>query len=252
MPPFGLSKPSCNVVSNQAGVYNLFTLNDKMIITIDGPAGSGKSTAAALLAQRLGLDYLDTGAMYRAVTWAVLEQNLDLDDVPALINLTRQCHIEVNYRENLDQIKINGQVVTDAIRSPKVTAQAHKIARIPDIRRIMVQRQREIAERSPGVIAEGRDQGTVVFTDADFKFFLDADAECRAQRRWRQLKDTPAGKSLSYPAILAAQQQRDRRDQNRSVSPLKVPPDARVIDTTNMTIDQVVQTLYQQVTEGKN
>jgi len=223
-----------------------------MIITIDGPAGSGKSTVAALLAKRLGLNYLDTGAMYRAVTWAALEQNVNLDDVQALIDLTRRYHIEASFGEIPNQIRINGRDVTDAIRTPKVTEQAHKIARIPDIRRIMVQRQREIAARSPGVIAEGRDQGTVVFTEADCKFYLDATAECRAQRRWRQLKDTPVGKDLSYADILAAQQERDHRDKNRSVSPLKIPPDARVIDTTNMTIDQVVQTLYQHVTEGKN
>jgi len=223
-----------------------------MIITIDGPAGSGKSTVAALLAKRLGLYYLDTGAMYRAVTWTALEQNVDMDDVQALEDLTSQSHIEVNYGENPCQVKVNGQVVTDAIRAPEVTEQAHKIARIPGIRRIMVQRQREIAARSPGVVAEGRDQGTVVFSDADFKFYLDADAECRAHRRWRQLQDTPAGKGLSYPEILAAQQQRDSRDKNRLVSPLKVPPDARVIDTTKMTIDQVVQTLYQHVKEGQN
>ena len=223
-----------------------------MIITIDGPAGSGKSTVAALLARRLGLNYLDTGAMYRAVTWAALEQNIDLDDVPALIDLTRRCRLEVNFGENPDQIKINDQVVTETIRTPKVTEQAYKIAQIPEIRRIMVQRQREIAERGPGVVAEGRDQGTVVFADADFKFYLDADARCRAQRRWRQLKDTPDGKGLSCAAILAAQQQRDRRDQNRAASPLKVPPDARIVNTTNLTIDQVVQTLYQHVTEGKS
>ncbi|MCP4707211.1 MAG: (d)CMP kinase [Planctomycetes bacterium] len=219
------------------------------MITIDGPAGSGKSTVAALLAKRLGLNYLDTGAMYRAVTWAALEQNVDLDDVQALIDLTRLCHIEVSFGDNPDQIKINGQVVTDVIRAPNVTEQAYKIARIPEIRRIMVQRQREIAGQSPGIVTEGRDQGTVVFADADCKFYLDADAECRALRRWLQLKDTPTGKGSSYPEILAAQQQRDQRDKNRSVSPLKVPQNARIIDTTSMTIDQVVKSLYQHITE---
>ncbi|MCP4711214.1 MAG: (d)CMP kinase, partial [Planctomycetes bacterium] len=177
---------------------------------------------------------------------------VDLDDVQALIDLTGKCHIEVNYGEIPYQIKVNGQVVTDAIRASRVTEQAHKIARILEVRQILVQRQRAIADQGPGVVTEGRDQGTVVFCDADFKFYLDADAECRAQRRWLQVKDTAAGKGQSYQEILTAQIERDNRDKNRSVSPLKVPPDARIIDTTKMTIDQVVQTLYQYVMEGKN
>lgn len=228
----------------------MFTLSEWKVITIDGPAGSGKSTVAALLAERLGAGFLDTGAMYRAVTLAALQQNVDLDDRQALTNLARQCRIEIAVKEKPNQVKLNDRDVTEAIRAPEVTDSAHKVASLQAVREILVAQQRQIAAETRLLVAEGRDQGTVVFPQADFKFYLDAAPACRARRRWRQLKRSESRANISYQEVLSAQRQRDQRDAGRSVSPMKIPPGAIVIDTTDMTIEQVVQEIYRHVTEG--
>jgi len=218
-----------------------------MIITIDGPAGSGKSTVAAALAKRLGIAYLDTGAMYRAVTLAALQKQVSLDDPDMLETLLRDSLIELAKSNAPDRVWLNGRDVTEEIRSHEVTENAHKIAAQARLRKLLVVQQRQIAEQAGSLVAEGRDQGTIVFPDAPVKFYLDADPACRARRRWEQIKSS--GSDISCQEVLAEQQQRDQRDRTRKNSPLQVPANAIVIDTTDMSIEQVVETLYQHVKE---
>ncbi|MHB8430871.1 MAG: (d)CMP kinase [Acidimicrobiales bacterium] len=192
------------------------------LVAIDGPAGSGKSTVSKALAERLGVDRLDTGAMYRAVTWAALQRGLDPEDVGAIASLALQLDLEVG-----GGIRADGTDVTDAIRSPEVSAAVSAVARNPDVRTVLVERQRRwVAERGGGVV-EGRDIGSVVFPDADLKLYLTASPEERARRR----ADEDAG----------ALARRDRLDSTRSASPLEVAEGARVLDTTDRTVSEVVE-----------
>ena len=222
-----------------------------MIITIDGPAGSGKSTIAAKLADKLGAVYLDTGAMYRAVTLAALEGNLSLDDAAGLADMVKQVRIEFGHDGGGHTVWLDGRDVTAAIRQSKVTEQSHKPADLPAVRQLLIEQQRQIAHHATSgagqncLVTEGRDQGTVVFTEAEYKFYLDATAQCRARRRWEQLQKM--GSHDSYEEILAAQQKRDQRDMTREAGALKKAPDAIVIDTTNMTLEQVIEEIYQRV-----
>lgn len=218
-----------------------------MIITIDGPAGSGKSTVAAALAKRLSVAYLDTGAMYRAGTLAALQKNVSLDDPKMLEKVLRNSRIELAKNDAPNRVWLNGRDVTEEIRSPEITENAHKIAAQAPLRKLLVEQQRRIAEQAGSLITEGRDQGTVAFPDARIKFYLDADPACRARRRWEQMKQS--GSNMSCQEVLANQQQRDQRDRNRQNGPLQVPDGAIVIDTTNLTFDQVVETLYRHVKE---
>ena len=229
--------------------YNLPPLKDRMIITIDGPAGSGKSTVAAALARKLGIAYLDTGAMYRAITLCALEQNVDLEEPAPLAALTRNCHIELTAHPDGARVSVNGRDITDAVRAPQVTAAAHHIAGVPAVRELLVSQQRQIADRAGALVTEGRDQGTIVFPDTPYKFYLDASPACRAQRRCEQLRRQ--GREADYDEILAAQQQRDLSDASRRTGPLKVPHDATVVDTTGMTIEQVVETLSRHVSDRR-
>ena len=220
-------------------------LNTQSIITIDGPAGSGKSTVAAALARKLGIAFLDTGAMYRAVTFCALERGVDLDDEKALEDLARDCRIQLRQHGDTVRVSVNDRDVTDEIRSNEVTAAAHKIACVGAVRELLVTQQRQIAAKAGALVTEGRDQGTVAFADAAWKFYLDASAACRAQRRCDQLRQK--GIEADYAEILAAQQQRDVRDASRRTGPLKTPDDAIVIDTTDMSVEQVVETLMEYV-----
>jgi cytidylate kinase len=211
-----------------------------MIVTIDGPAGAGKSSAARLLAQRLGYDFLDTGAMYRAVALAALRAAVDLTDQSALENLVRSLIVDLPG----SKVMLNGEDVTNAIRTPEVTAASSPVAASPVIRRRLVERQRLLA-RGRSIVCEGRDQGTVVFPDAGCKFFLVADAEERAARRHREL--LARGESVSFAVILEAQRARDQRDGSRAVSPMVAAPDAILLDSTNLTIEQVVERMEREV-----
>jgi CMP/dCMP kinase len=220
-------------------------LEKKIIITIDGPAGSGKSTVAARLAEKLGVGYLDTGAMYRAVTWGAIHANIDLDDLDAVADYARRCRINMSGSGESFKLFVDGRDITEDIRTPALTNQAHKAANNPQVRAIMVEQQRRIASALGSAVTEGRDQGTAAFPDAEAKFYLDASAPCRARRRWQQLRDK--GVDADYEQILADQRQRDARDAGRAVGPLKPAEDAIHIDTTEMTIDQVVAALYDRV-----
>ena len=212
-----------------------------LIITIDGPAASGKSTAARLLAKKLGASFLDTGAMYRAVTLAAMRAGVDLSDERKLLDVTQKYVFQFSVKAGKMTVCIDGSDVTEQIRSPEVTANARYIAAAPEVREKLVQMQRQFAVDRQKIVTEGRDQGTVAFGDADIKFYLTADSAERARRRLAELQDKDTGESLEQ--IQKAIEQRDKSDQSRDVGPLKPAEDAIVVDTTNMSIEQVVETL---------
>ncbi len=202
------------------------------MVAIDGPAGAGKSTIAKRLAERLGFTYIDTGAMYRAVALWALRQQVSWEDMHRMEQLAAAARIELAP----GHIGLNGEDVTEAIRTPEVSNGASKVAVIPGVRRAMVAKQREIGQHT-SVVMEGRDIGTVVCPDADVKVFLDARPEERVRRRYREVRDRGEGVS---PAELAAQmKERDARDSTRSDAPLAQAPDAVYLDSTPLTIEEV-------------
>ena len=212
-----------------------------MIITIDGPAASGKSTAARLLARKLGASFLDTGAMYRAVTLAAMRAGVDLNDEQKLLDITQTCEFQFSVKAGKTTVRIDNTDVTEQIRSPEVTANARYIAAAPRVREKLVQMQRQFAADRHKIVTEGRDQGTVAFGDANVKFYLTANSTERARRRLSELQDKSDAGSLQQ--IQKAIEERDKSDESRAVGPLKPAEDAIVVDTTNMSIEQVVETL---------
>lgn len=207
-----------------------------MIITIDGPAGSGKSSTAKALARRLGFRYLDTGAMYRAVALAVLQRGLDWDQADDIARLARRLDIRLVG----EQVFLDGEDVTEAIRSSEVTAVTRYVADNPQVREHLVQQQRELAGKDD-IVTEGRDQGTVAFPEAECKFFLTAGAEERARRRFRDLQ--AQGEPVSLEQVLTAQQRRDEEDAARPVGALRPAPDAIEVSTDSLTLEEVVERL---------
>lgn len=208
------------------------------VITVDGPSGSGKGTICQLLARELGWELLDSGALYRLVGLAARHHGVELDDEEALVVLA--AHLDVQFiarDEDVVQIILEGEEVTDAIRTEAVGSDASIVAAIPSVRDALLERQRAFAEM-PGLIADGRDMGTVVFPDAALKVYLDASAEERAERRYNQLINKGLGANLQ--AILGDIQARDDRDMNRAVAPLKPAADAVILDTTTMSIKEVL------------
>lgn len=203
-----------------------------MIITIDGPAGSGKSTVAGRVAKELGISYLKTGAMYRAVALAGMRAGVDWADAAALVRVAENMMLEFNG----PQILVNGEDVSVEVESLPVTAVTKYAAENPGVREILSRRQREYGV-SHDCVAEGRDQGTVVFPDAEFKFFLDATPEERARRRYRQKCEL--GESADYEQILAGIIQRDREDSERVIAPLKPAPDAVHIHSDGLSAEEV-------------
>jgi len=211
-----------------------------MIIAIDGPAASGKSTVAKEVAKRLGYKYIDTGAMYRAVTWKALKEKLDITNEDALVALARGSNIEISDLKNTHYtVTIDGEDVTGAIRSPKVSAAVSTVSKVPGVRNALVKKQRSYADYYPNMVVEGRDIGTVVFPDADIKIFITASPMERARRRYRELKEK--GHKIDLSTVERDIITRDKIDSTRPVGPLTKAPDAHVIDTTNKTIGQVVQ-----------
>lgn len=208
------------------------------VITVDGPSGSGKGTICQLLAREFGWQLLDSGALYRLVGLAARHHGVELDDEEALVVLAAHLDVQFNAREDDSvQIILEGEEVTDAIRTENVGKDASIVAAMPAVREALLDRQKAFAEL-PGLIADGRDMGTVVFPEAALKVYLDASAEERAVRRYNQLINKGLGASLQ--AILEDIQARDDRDMNRSVAPLKPAADAVILDTTEMSIDEVL------------
>ncbi len=208
-------------------------------VAIDGPAGAGKSTVAKLVAERLGCTFVDTGALYRCVALAALRQGLSLSEPEAIGALSRR--IQIRFGALVDgrqSVWLDGEDVTDAIRTPEVHAVVSPVSAIPAVREALLAQQRELAASGP-VVMEGRDVQTVVLPDAQTKVYLDASAEERARRRFAEL---PAG-SMSYLDVLANVRDRDTRDSSRSVAPLKPAAEAVVVATDGLTIDEVVGTI---------
>jgi cytidylate kinase len=212
-----------------------------MIITIDGPAGAGKSSAARALARRLGFDFLDTGAMYRAVTLAGLRAGCDLRDQGALTQLVAGLTLDMRPG---GRVVLSGADVTGLLRTAEITAASAAVANSAVVRRWLVELQRGIA-LGRSFVCEGRDQGTVVFPDAFCKFFLVADPVERARRRYREM--VARGENLSWDELLAAQQARDQRDAARQIAPMTPAADAILLDSTQLTLEQVVDRMEQEV-----
>ncbi|MCE9590514.1 MAG: (d)CMP kinase [Planctomycetes bacterium] len=213
-----------------------------LIITLDGPAGSGKSTMARRLAQRLGLEFLDTGAMYRGLTAVCLDAGVDPATQPdAVIEVTRKAHLRFDWKADPPRLFVNDHDVTDRLRDPDVTFSVSDVAALGPVRQVLVDAQRHIGEAHPRLVTEGRDQGSVVFPTARVKFYLDAKPEVRAKRRAEELRaaDKPADEAL----ILAGIIQRDQRDSRRPDGPLICPPSAIRIDTSDLALDQVLDLL---------
>ncbi|HXH59712.1 (d)CMP kinase [Iamia sp.] len=203
------------------------------VIAIDGPAGSGKSTIARRLATRLGLEYLDTGAMYRAVTFATLRRGLDPGDAADVARIVGDIELEVG----AERVTVDGVDATIEIRSPEVTRAVSLVAANVDVRSEMVRRQRAWATERGGGVLEGRDIGTVVFPTAELKVYLTARPEVRAERRSQEVAD------LSYEAVASDLARRDALDQSRVASPLAEAADALMVDTSDLTVDEVVEAL---------
>ncbi len=212
-----------------------------MIIAIDGPAGAGKSTVAKIIAKRIGYLYLDTGAMYRALTLKVLQDNLSVKEEKAISELAAKIKIELTSNpEGTLVVLLNARDVSLDIRKPEITKSVSDIAKIKDVRLVMLEKQRELG-RSGNVVLDGRDIGTVVFPNAEKKFYLDANLEERSRRRYKELKGL--GQDVTLSAVDADLSNRDRIDSSREFAPLKKADDAIYIDTTFMSIEQVVDTL---------
>ncbi|MFM4704234.1 (d)CMP kinase [Aeromonas bivalvium] len=210
------------------------------VMTIDGPSGAGKGTLCQLLAAELGWHLLDSGAIYRVLALAALHHDVELDSEVALVPLA--ANLDVQFQVDGEQVRVvlEGEDVSRTIRSQEVSDAASKVAVFPRVREALLRRQRAFRQ-TPGLIADGRDMGTVVFPEAEIKIFLDASAEERAQRRYKQLQDK--GFDVNFERLLTEIQERDDRDRNRAVAPLKPAQDALVVDSTALTIDEVLATV---------
>ncbi len=218
----------------------------KLIIAIDGPAGSGKSSTAKALAKKLHLPYVDSGAMYRAVTLKAMQQGISFDekfdDKTRLIKIAKSCDIRLTNSPKGQKVFLDGKNVTDAIREPALTQNVHYVAQEPLIRREMVKKQKSMGKKD-GAVMEGRDIGTVVFPKADYKFYFEANDNIRAKRRHRDLAE--AGKKMPVEQVLEDIKFRDKTDYERTEGPLKRAKDAVLIDTSSLTIDQTVDKILQ-------
>jgi cytidylate kinase len=216
----------------------------RLTIAIDGPSGAGKSTVGRALARRLGYLYIDTGAMYRAVALKVKESALVLEDESKLSALVSSLHITFVGKGKETSVLCNGKDVTKAIRSPEISRLASDISKRKAVREALVQKQREMG-RGGGVVLEGRDIGTVVFADAEIKFYLDADTEERGKRRFKELVEK--GMKVDFNDTLEEVRNRDHSDMNRAISPLRKAEDAFFIDSTGRMVEEIVEEMVQRV-----
>lgn len=210
------------------------------VIAIDGPSGSGKGTLSQLLAKRLGYHLLDSGALYRLVALSTLKQSVDVKDQARVTELAENLAVSFETNGERTRILLNNEDVTTAIRSETISMNASILAAYPSVRTALLKRQRAFRQE-PGLVADGRDMGTVVFPDAQIKIFLTASAEARAQRRFNQLLEK--GEAVDMAVLVQDIKLRDERDSNREVSPLKPAEDAVVLDSTQMTIAQVLDAI---------
>jgi cytidylate kinase len=216
----------------------------EIIVAIDGPSGAGKGTVARTIAARLGYRHVDTGAMYRAVAWKARQDGVDLGDPAAVATVATRASFEVN-----DKVVIDGHDVPNAIRTPAIDEAAAIVAQHPPVRAVLVERQRRYAAGG-GIVMEGRDIGSVVFPDADVKVYLDADPGERARRRSADAAHA-AGRAIGHDGVAEALEVRDRIDRTRTVSPLKMAPDAIYIDTTNLAVLDVVRQVMELVDRAR-
>ncbi|WP_455103859.1 (d)CMP kinase [Peptostreptococcus sp.] len=206
---------------------------ENLVIAIDGPAGAGKSTISKLIAKNLGINYIDTGAMYRAITYKCIKEDIDVNDIQRVVDLCSRT--DVDFVDN--NIYLDGQRLDEEIRTLQVSSRVSDVAKIPQVREFLLEKQREIGKRSD-VILDGRDVGTHIFPDTKYKFFLNASAQERGRRRYQELIDK--GQSVVLEEIIEDIKKRDHIDSTREAAPLVKADDAIEVDSTSMTIDQVV------------
>jgi len=217
----------------------------KIVVTIDGPAGAGKTTVARMLADRLGYKYIDTGALYRAVALAVHLQAVDPEDDGSLEKLRAGLDLNLVQTDGGLRLVSNGIDITDQIRTPQITMLASAVSAMPVVRRFLLKLQRDLG-KGKGAVFEGRDMGTVVFPDAEIKFFLDATQKTRAHRRYLELK---SNNSQTREDVEKDMHQRDKNDSSRSLAPLKPADDATIIDSTTLSADEVVEVMLARIEE---
>ncbi len=216
----------------------------KLIVAIDGPAGAGKSTVAKRVAKEMGYTYMDTGAMYRAFAWRVMKEGLDLENEEELRKALRDTRIELAERDGRAQVLLNETDVSEWIRTPELSQMASRVSTSKIVRERMVELQREMGSKG-GVVAEGRDIGTVVFPNAEVKIYLDASAQERARRRFEELRT--GGSRVDMAETREEMEERDRRDRERDVAPLRPAEDAVVIDSTAVDVDSVVGRIMEEI-----
>jgi cytidylate kinase len=223
--------------------------NNVLVIAIDGPSGAGKSTVARILAERLGYIYIDTGAMYRAIGWKAKKERIDPIDENALADLCRRTEVTIKKDNSDPRFYVDGIDVTGEIRTPEMGMMASTVSKSPAVRARLLTLQRELGKNG-GVVMDGRDIGTVVFPDADWKFFLEASPDERGKRRYQELKEK--GMDVDLTQITREIKDRDHQDSGRSIAPLRRADDALLIDSSFLSIDQVVDRMLNEIRKVKN
>lgn len=207
-------------------------------IAIDGPAGAGKSTIAKSLAKRLGFIYIDTGALYRTVALSLIRNNIEVDDLDGVENVLRNIKIDIEFKDGTQQVILNGENVSNLIRTPQVSMIASTSSALPSVRAFLLEQQRELA-KTHNVLMDGRDIGTVVLPYAKIKIFLTASVECRAQRRYKELIEK--GETVTYEDVLSDMKKRDYQDSHREIAPLKPAENSLLVDTSEMGLDEAIE-----------
>lgn len=223
-------------------------MSQYLVITVDGPAGSGKSTVSRMLAERLSYAYLDTGALYRAVAYCAARSGIRADDGEGLKNLCGRIRIDVRNEDGVMKVFVDGEDVSEQIRTPEMSMMASRVSASPAVRQALLGLQRKAAEKGP-VVAEGRDMGTVVFPAADFKFFLTAGVEERSRRRYLELVEK--GEGMPFEEVREEVIRRDRQDTDREIAPLRPAEGSILIDSSDLTPFEVIEKMLKIIERGK-